>query len=224
MRRVIKALSCVCILCLACASSRSATQESSTPTVGFDFSFPGSQPDRYAFSIPGSGDATYSSDGRLTPNSDSDDFRVTFPISRATRSRIFELAQKARYFQGELDSKKKGLASTGIKTLSYKDSQRQTRASYNYSFIPAVQELTQIFQGMSATLEFGRRLDYYHRYQKLALDDELKRMDEMLKQNSVQELTAIAPVLKEIVEDSSVINPVRARAQRILARVGGGVQ
>ena len=42
----------------------------------------------------------------------------------------------------------------------------------------AVQQLTQLFQSLSTTLEFGRRLEYFHRYQKLALDEELKRMED----------------------------------------------
>jgi hypothetical protein len=81
-----------------------------------------------------------------------------------------------------------------------------------------VQELTNLFQSLSTTLEFGRRLEYYHRYQKLALDDELKRMEEMAKQNSLAELSAVAPVLQQVASDPSVINPVRVRAQRLLAQ------
>jgi hypothetical protein len=71
-------------------------------------------------------------------------------------------------------------------------------------------------------LEFGRRLDYYHRYQKLALDDELKRMEEMAQQNNLPELAAVAPILQKLAQDRSVINPVRARAERLLERAGAG--
>jgi hypothetical protein len=83
-----------------------------------------------------------------------------------------------------------------------------------------VQELTAIFQNTSSTLEFGRRLTYYHQYQKLALDDELKRLDEMNRAGEIAELQAIAPILKEIVADPSVMNVSRNRAQRLLALVG----
>jgi hypothetical protein len=82
----------------------------------------------------------------------------------------------------------------------------------------AVQELTELFQNMASTLEFGRRLEYYHRYQKLGLDEELKRMEEMANDNQLHELSAVAPVLQQIAEDNTVINPVRARAQRMLAK------
>jgi hypothetical protein len=73
-----------------------------------------------------------------------------------------------------------------------------------------------LFQGMASTLEYGRRLSYYHRYQKLALDDELKRMEAQARDNQLSEIQGVTPVLREIVEDASVINIVRARARELL--------
>ena len=88
--------------------------------------------------------------------------------------------------------------------------------------MPAVQELTTFFQGLSTTLEFGRRLDYYLRYQKLALDEELKKMEEMSNSGELDEISAVAPVLQKIVDDPAVIKVVRARAQRMLQPAGTG--
>jgi len=45
-------------------------------------------------------------------------------------------------------------------------------------------------------------------------------MEEMSKENSLQEISAIAPILQQIETDQSVINVVRARAQRLLERAG----
>ncbi|MGB9282472.1 MAG: hypothetical protein WCB59_00550, partial [Candidatus Sulfotelmatobacter sp.] len=72
------------------------------------------------------------------------------------------------------------------------------------------------------TLDYGRRLTYYHRYQKLALDDELKRMETQAKDNELSEIQGVAPVLQGIVEDSSVINVVRARAKALIQMGSGG--
>jgi hypothetical protein len=108
------------------------------------------------------------------------------------------------------------LAFTGAKKLVYKDGQRSSSADYNYSQQPAVLQLTTLFQSLAATMEFGRRMTYFHRYQKLALDDELKRMEDQAKRGDLAELQAVSPVLKEIYEDTSVINVVRARARRIM--------
>jgi hypothetical protein len=41
-------------------------------------------------------------------------------------------------------------------------------------------------------------------------------MEEMVKGNSLMEVQAIAPILKQIVADPTVVNHTRARAERIL--------
>jgi hypothetical protein len=82
--------------------------------------------------------------------------------------------------------------------------------------VAAVQRLTVLFQNMAGTLEYGRRLAYYHRYQKLALDEELKHMEAQAKNDELSEIQGVAPVLREIAEDTSVINVVRARAKEMI--------
>jgi hypothetical protein len=208
------------VLFLICCLVPASAQQPATVT--FTLDFPNSEPDHYIISVASDGQASYESNGKLSPEAQDDAYRLNFSLSPATFARIFDLTKRAHFFHEEIDSKKRNLASTGRKTLTYKDNQRSTEATYNYSPIPAVQELTQIFQSLSATLEFGRRLEYFHHYQKLALDDELKRMEETAKQNGLTELAAVAPILQQIANDNSVINPVRARAQRLLERAGPG--
>ena len=209
----------LCLPFLALGLSVSAwAQEAAVVT--FTLDFPGSEPSHYVISVSSDGHSTYESDGKLSPDSDADPFHLDFSMSPATSKTIFDLAKRAHYFQGQIDSNKRGLASTGAKTLTYKDAQQSATATYNYSPIAAVQQVTQLFQNLSMTLEYGRRLQYFHRYQKLALDEELKRMEEMANDNSLQELPAVVPILQQIVSDSTVINPVRARAQRMVERAG----
>jgi hypothetical protein len=191
-------------------------QQTLLPTVSFTCDFPGSEPDHYAISVSEDGNAAYDSDSKLNESAASEPFHLDFAVSQTSRTRIFDLAKRAHYFEGELDSKKKNLASTGVKTLAYKDPQKSTRATYNYSPIPAVEDLTAFFQSLSTTLEFGHRLDYYLRYQKLALDEELKKMEEMLNSGGLVEMSAVAPVLQKIADDPAVIKVVRARAQRLM--------
>lgn len=207
----------------ACAQAQSAaasqtTTDQAPAVVAFTLDFPGSQPDHYAIRISSAGPNHYESSGRLTADSDvTDSFDFDFTISAETRARVFSLAAKAGYFQNDLNSRRKHMAFTGKKTLRYTDATRTGEATYNYSDNPAVEDLTSLFQNLSATLEFGHRLDYDHRYQKLALDEELKRMLEMTQSNMLTEVTAIQPILEKIVADQSVINVARARAQRLLA-------
>jgi hypothetical protein len=198
-----------------------AAQHAAVPTVAFTCDFPGSNPSNYGLSVTVGGLASYISDGKV--NKDAEErtdpeppFRMDFQLSAATSTRIFELAKAAHYFEGNVDSGKKNIASTGDKTLSYRDSAKANVANYNYSPVPAVQELTALFQDLSATVEFGRRLEYEYRYQKLALDEEIKRMEETRAPGSWPDLATAAPILQKILDDPSVINTVRARAQRLL--------
>ncbi|HSZ01322.1 MAG TPA: hypothetical protein VK788_17625 [Terriglobales bacterium] len=208
----ISVLACLIVCFLAPAQA----QQTVIPTVTFTCDFPGSEPDHYAISVSDDGTAVYDSDSKLTDSAASEPFHSDFTVSQASRTRVFDLAKRANYFEGEVDSKKKNLASTGVKTLAYKDAQKSTRATYNYSPIPAVEDLTAFFQSLSTTLEFGHRLDYYLRYQKLALDEEMKKMEEMSNSGGLVEISALAPILQKIADDPAVIKVVRARAQRLM--------
>ena len=205
-------------LLVVCALAPRA-EPASIPTITMTFDFPGSEPEHFVTSVSSDGRATYDSNGRLTPQSESGEpFHLEFTMSKATCDRVFSLAKKARYFEGDIDSKAANLAFTGRKTLIYEDGQKKTQATYNYSPLPAIQELTALFQDMSMTLEFGRRLDYYHHYQKLALDEELRSMESMLRGKNLVELAAVTPILQTIAHDSSVMNVSRARALRLLSQ------
>jgi hypothetical protein len=186
-------------------------------TITFSLDFPNSSPERYLIAVQSDGHAHYESSGKISVDSDvRDEYETDFTLSDSTRARIFQLAAQAHYFSGKVDSGNKKLAFTGAKKLVYKDGQRSSSADYNFSQQPAVQQLTTLFQSLAATMEFGRRMTYFHRYQKLALDDELKHMEDQAKRGDLAELQAVSPVLKEIYEDTSVINVVRARARRIM--------
>jgi hypothetical protein len=208
-------LGCAGLLVLFCSPCRA--QETIVPTVTFACDFPGSDPEHYSISIRADGHSTYESDGKLNGQSEAVAFHRDFTISEPTRTRVFDLAKRAHYFEGKIDSGKKNIASSGMKTLAYKDPGKTTQATYNYSLSMAVQELTALLQNLSVTLEFGRRLEFYDHFQKLALDEELKNMEATAQRNGLEEIGAIAPILRGISEEPAIMNMVRARAQRLLA-------
>lgn len=186
-------------------------------TITFSLDFPSSDPEHYSISVQSDGHAKYNSSARISDqSSDTETYQTEFNLSESTRAHIFDLAAQAHYFSGKIDSGNHKLAFTGAKKLVYTDGQRNYSADYNYSPVPAVQQLTALFQSISGTLEFCRRITYDHRYQKLALDEELKRMETQAREGSLAELQAAKPVLQEIYDDNSVINVVRARARRIM--------
>lgn len=186
-------------------------------TVTFSLDFPNSDPDHYSIVVTSDGTGRYECSARIsTESEDRETYQAEFRFSDATRVRIFDLAAQAHYFSGKVDSGNRKLAFTGAKKLIYKDGQRESSAGYNYSLVPAVQQLTALFQSVAATLEFGRRLSHEHRYQKLALDEELKRLEDEARRGEASEIQVVKPVLQEIYNDSSVMNVVRARAERIM--------
>ncbi len=228
------------IVCLVIVFSSSFTYSQTVAraagVVTFAVDFPTSEPEHYLIRIPSEGPARYQSSGRLSTDSDesasadnasrdnasrdNDSFDLEFTVAAETRQKIFDLAAKAGYFKKDVDSHHKGLAFTGKKTLTYKDAQRSGEATYNYSANAAVEELTSLLESLSTTLEFGHRLQYDRQYQKLALDEELTRMEELARTNELVEVMAIQPILDQIIADPSVINVTRARAQRLLERAG----
>jgi hypothetical protein len=216
---MLRALHVSCLLVILPALVHSQTNQEQA-TVTFTLDFPGSQPGHYSVQVHADGKAHYkSSGGPISPESEgNDNFDYDFVLSPATRGKIFDLATKAGYFQKNLDSHRKNMAFTGKKTLGYKDAKRSGESSYNYSPDVAVQELTNLFQGLSATLELGHRLEFSLRYQKLALAEELRHVEESARLSPPIEIQAIAPILQQIIADSSVLNVTRARAQRLLER------
>jgi hypothetical protein len=221
-RRKLRVLVIWLVSCLAIIPSQ-IFGEAPAPTVTFTFDFPGSDPEHYVIKVAQDGHASYTSN-KKSEDGDSDSFNYDFMLQAPTTSRIFDLTKRAKYFEGEVDLKKKNLASTGVKILAYQDAERSHQTTYNFSMVQPVQELTQIFQNLATSMEFGRRLEYYHKYQKLALPDELKRMEQMARDNGLGDLQPLAPILTQIANDPSLMNQVRASAQRLLAAGNAGTK
>ena len=187
---------------LAVPQQASSDNAASSAVVTFTLDFPESEPTHYSIAVDANGHASYECTVKVEEDSDEQTYRWEFDVTAGNRKRIFEWAKQAKYFSGKIDSGNRKLAFTGAKILSYQDGQRSVTARYNYSNLEPVRQLTALFQNMAGTLDYGRRLTYYHRYQKLALDEELKRMEEQAKNNELSEIQGVAPVLQGIVEDS----------------------
>lgn len=222
----------LCILVIACgtmaaaqtpdvAPDRSDLAEPLLPTIRFAFDWPGVAPDHYAVSVDSSGRAAYESRGRPFVTAESvpgDPYIVKFMMSSELRDRIFALAEKTDRFRGSFDYTKRRIAHTGQKTLVYESGADRFEATYNWSQHPAIQELTKIFRGISNTFEGARRLDYLRRHDRLGMDAELRRMEEHAKHGELLEVHAIAPFLRELAQDPSVMHIARVRAERLLQK------
>jgi hypothetical protein len=216
------------------ASTQPAGSPMSAPTISFSFSLRGAAPSRYTISVNSAGRGQYESEGSdsspaqvqspfgaSSPGDGTDSaapevYRVTFDLPEASSQRIFALAAEANYFNGNFDYRKKRLADTGVKTLTYADGARRFQTAYNYSGNQAVTQLTALFQGLSASLETGRHLEYLYSHNRLGLDEELKRDQEFANTGQLAEITVLVPILRRISQDTAVMHVARQHAQKLL--------
>jgi hypothetical protein len=225
----------IAVPCSAQVPNLNPGKEGNTvPVVMFEFSWGNVKPSHFAIAVESTGKAAYRSD-ELKPDAqgDTDAYFTKFVITEPTRDKIFELAKQANFFKGDFDYTKTRIAQTGIKTLTYLEGHlpndfehptqgQENKTTYNWSENPAIQELTKIFESISSTIELGRTLDFDRRFEKLGLDDVLKNAEEMQKAGDLTQLQLIAPALRNVVNDTSVMNIARERAQRLLAIAESG--
>ncbi len=187
-----------------------------TANLTFTLDFPQSNPTHYSITVETNGHARYECTCSITADSDPESYDAEFEVSAVNRDRIFQWAKDAAFFSGKIDSGNHKLAFTGTKQLTYQDGQRSNTAHYNHSNLGPVRQLTELFQKVALTQEYGRRLAYYHHYQKLALDDQLRQLEGQARNDELSEIHSLAPILQQIVDDPSVINVVRARAKELI--------
>ena len=191
-----------------------------TPTVTFDCYWEAARPQEYIITVQAVGKTSYLSRNPVVLTQSSTpqlpDYQIEFTMSSVDSGKIFKMAERANYFQGNFDYKKHAMANTGKKTLTYSDLSRHSQTVYNYSENKAIQGLTRIFQNISTTLEHGRKLAFMHKYDKLGIDTELKAAEEEAQNHQLAEVQVIAPVLQSIADDPTVLNMARRRAARIL--------
>ncbi len=220
-------------LCAAAQTTpapKAAPQNSAPPTaspkpatITYDLNWPGAIPDHYTVRVEATGESSYSSDGPVVPDAVAGEpYLLKFTISDATRLRLFKLAEQLNFFQSDFDYKKSRIASTGAKTLTFDDGQRHYSTTYNWSQNPAIQQITELFAGISTTIESGRKLTYLYRHDKLGLDAELKDLVEMSDHKRLEELQVIVPTLQQLADDTSVMHIARRNAEKLVNRARYG--
>jgi hypothetical protein len=193
------------------------------PTVTFNCLWEVATPQLYTITARSTGTARYVSSNPVRKSDDlaqaaDPEYTLEFTLSSPGAAQVFALATQAKYFDGDFDYKKHAVANTGAKTLTFADFKRHFQTTYVWSENPAIDQLTSYFQGVSATIEHGRKLQFIHRYDKLGLEAHLKGMEDEAQSHYLTELQIIAPILESIANDSGVMNIARQRARRLLQR------
>ena len=201
--------------------AQDAQQNPIRPTITFDRVWEAYKPQNVTITVQSTGSARYISRNPFTPpESGADpDYTLDFTLSSRNQQKLFRYAREANYFNGDFSFKKHVVASTGKKTLTYSDPVRHFSTTYDYSDNKAIEEITNVFSGISNTIEHGRKLVYLRRFDKLGLEDELEAMEGAAESHNLAELQIIAPTLKSIADDAKVLNIARQRAKKLLAKV-----
>jgi hypothetical protein len=228
-------LKCVVVvgfLCALGAAGQTVHQPVAVPQptgayIAFKFDWDQGQPwVRYTISVDDAGNTHFEGVGNPIESGDNDQFAEDFTMSDANRQKIFDLAKKADYFQGNLQGKQKNIAQTGQKTLVYQgrtgsgDQVIKSSAIYNYSPNNDVQELTRIFQAIATTIDFGRKLAFQYRFDKLGIDATLRSIQDMQASHYVEEMRSIEPILQKIASDPNMMHINRVTAKQLLNSPG----
>lgn len=181
---------------------------------------------RYSIAVDDAGSTHFEGVGNPSESGDGDAFSLDFTMTDASRQRIFELAEKLDYFAANFEAKQKNIAKTGQKTLGYHGRSAGGAATvdrsstYNYSSNTDVQALTRLFQAIATTIDFGRKLEFKYRFDKLGMDAQLKALQDMQASHYVEELQAIEPILRKIADDPNMMHINRVTARQLLKSMG----
>jgi len=178
----------------------------------FTKSFPGSSPDYYRIVLSEDGKAVYTT----APD---DDRPIAFQVSEDFTRRAFELASQIGYLKGPSLETKKKLANMGKKTLLYERGAERGEQSYNYSEILEAQELTTLFEKLSATEQHLISLERQMRYDKLALMKQLLLIDSAVTRKDLAEPQLLTPVLEQIATNKTFLGIAQQRAKIVLAKL-----
>jgi hypothetical protein len=153
---------------------------------------------------------------------DADTVHKQFKLAPAECQQVFDLAKTANYFNGDFEFKKHKVAYSGDQWLGYFAPGVSHRTHFTFSQNPSIQQLSHLFRGISATLEWEAKLQHQRRYDRLGLNESLNQMEQQAKNGWLKDLDVIAPLLRELAQDPQVMNIARQRAQRLLQMAQAG--
>jgi hypothetical protein len=204
------------VLAGVCLEAQSAGPPQA-PTVVFHLSWDKGLPwSDYVFTVNENGATHFKGTGNPAESGDNDSFEQDFTMSEASLQEIFRLAKAADYFQGQFESKVKNVAKTGAKTLEFHGPSLDTSTTYNFSPNPNIQQLTKLFQAIAVTIDYGRKLSFQYRYDKLGMDTRLKELADLRASGMAEELQVIEPILRKIADDDAILHVARLQAKQLL--------
>lgn len=205
------------LLASAFAQTSQTAGPPQAPTVVFRLSWDKGLPwSDYVLTVNENGATHFKGTGNPAESGNNDSYEQDFTMSEANLQEIFRLTKAADYFQGQFEAKQKNVAKTGTKTLEFHDPSLNTSTTYNFSPNPNIQQLTKLFQAIAVTIDYGRKLTYQYRFDKLGMDSRLKELVDLHANGMAEEMDAIEPILRKIAEDDGMMHMARIEAKQLL--------
>jgi len=118
--------------------------------------------------------------------------------------------------QDKCETKKKHIAETGKKTITYVFGTALSTCTFNYSDDTDLMAAAAAFQGIAETMRAGEVLARSHRFDRLALDAIIDSFTDEVNGGRAIEVQNIRPVLESIRDDERVMERVRRKAAHLL--------
>ncbi len=185
-----------------------------TATVTFQHIFKGSSPEFVEIKVNEDGAATFD----IRQLSEEPDPRA-FPVSPAVCMKLFELARELNNFKGaDLDIHRR-VAYLGEKVFRYEKGSEIHETRFNYTIDRTASQLLLVFNGLSQQQQDMVELERRLRYDRLGVDDALRRFEAHLGRGALPEPERLLEVLDRIAADSRIVGVARQRARSLAERI-----
>ena len=184
------------------------------PTVIFTSVLWSAEPAYYSIAVDAAGSATYQSAPESLERTGVP-YTIEFHVSDRTRRTIFNLVRELDFFRSEIQVQQVATAKDNARTLMYRDLPLSTQLTYSGSSDSDIEELTSIFEEVSETLEYGRRLAYLQQHDRKKIASELRALQADADRHVLRELQTIAPVLRSLAADAGLDAETRRMAQSL---------
>lgn len=174
------------------------------PRIVFTKAFPGSVPAFVQITLERTGDAVYREDLK-------DENPITFKLTEADTTVMFDLADRLNHFSKPLESGLK-VAFMGAKTFRYEGDGNPKEVRFNYSDDLEAKALLDWFERISETERAFIDLERAVRFDKLGVNDSILRIESVRNQKRLVAEEQFLPFLDRVTKSEAFMHMARTRA------------
>jgi len=190
-----------------------------SPFIEVEFTNPQLIPPHWLMKLNPDGSGRFDSDFAKSPDpaqAKTPEVHRTIQLSTTFADRVFATARSHKIFAIACESNLK-VAFQGKKRLTYSGPEGTGSCTYNYSKDKEIQSIGDALVGVSATIQYGARLEFLLQHDRLGLDKEMGDLAAAQHDGNALEMGSIREILERLANDDQVLDRVRKRARLLLA-------